>query len=258
MARDRKRSVGLEGMGLVIAVVAALLLAAAAFGTRWGAWHFRTGFQFLQWAAYLGLFAAALSGVGVLIRLGLLRSFLAVLGIGLGLGTAWLPYSWYRTVRSLPPIHDITTDTEDPPRFSTLLPLREGATNPPEYGGPEVARQQRLAYPDIGPLVLDEPRAKVFARALEAARAMGWTVVSAEDSAGRLEATATTRWFGFQDDVVVRLTSEDGRTRVDVRSVSREGKSDVGTNARRIRAYLDELRGREQEEPSGSVPNQQN
>lgn len=250
MARGKKRSVGLEGAGLLIAVVAAALLAAAAFGTRWGAWHFRTGFQFLRWAAYLGLFAAALSLLGVLVRLGFLRALLAVLGIGLGLGVAWIPYSWYRTVRSVPPIHDITTDTEDPPEFSAILPLRESATNPSEYGGPEIARQQRAAYPDIRPLELDLPFGEAFSRALEAARAMGWEVVSADAAVGRIEATARTRWFAFRDDVVVRLTSEDGSTRVDVRSVSREGKSDVGTNARRIREYLDRVRGG----PRGSSP----
>ena len=107
---------------------------------------------------------------------------------------------------------------------------------------PEIAAQQRQAYPDVVPLVLESPADVAFGRALEAARGMGWEIVAADSSAGRIEATATTAWFGFKDDVVVRVTPEDGRSRVDVRSVSRVGMSDVGTNAARIRAYLARLR----------------
>jgi uncharacterized protein (DUF1499 family) len=70
---------------------------------------------------------------------------------------------------------------------------------------------------------------------------MGWTIVAAEPAAGRIEATATTRWLGFKDDVVVRIRPDAGGSRVDVRSVSRVGKSDLGTNARRIREYLGRL-----------------
>jgi len=79
-------------------------------------------------------------------------------------------------------------------------------------------------------------------RALAAARASGWAIVAADSAAGRIEATATTAWFGFKDDVVVRVAPEGTGSRVDVRSVSRVGKSDVGANARRIREYLERVR----------------
>jgi uncharacterized protein (DUF1499 family) len=142
----------------------------------------------------------------------------------------------------VPPIHDITTDTEQPPQFQAVLPLRADAPNPAEYGGAEIAGQQRQGYPDIAPLALEQPSAEAFRRALEAARGMGWDIVAADSVAGRIEATATTAWFGFKDDVVVRITPAGSGSRVDVRSVSRVGKSDVGANAERIREFLGRLR----------------
>ena len=86
------------------------------------------------------------------------------------------------------------------------------------------------------------PPDRALARAEAAARALGWKIVAAAPGQGRLEATATTRWFGFKDDVVVRVTPASGGSRVDIRSVSRVGKSDLGVNARRIRAFLAALR----------------
>jgi uncharacterized protein (DUF1499 family) len=105
----------------------------------------------------------------------------------------------------------------------------------------DAARQQREAYPDIKPLILEIPAAQAFERALFAAREAGWEIVEANADAGRIEATDTTRFFGFKDDVVVRLTPLDARTVVDVRSVSRVGRGDAGTNARRVRAFLQRL-----------------
>jgi len=141
----------------------------------------------------------------------------------------------------VPPIHDISTDLEHPPQFVAVLPLRAGAPNPAVYGGPEVAAAQREGYPDLHSLVVHLAPGAAFARALASARAMGWTMVAADSAAGRIEATATTRWFGFKDDVVIRVEPDPAGSRVDVRSVSRVGQSDVGTNARRIRTYLARL-----------------
>jgi uncharacterized protein (DUF1499 family) len=77
--------------------------------------------------------------------------------------------------------------------------------------------------------------------ALQAARDMGWEIVDADPVEGRIEATDRTLWFGFADDVVIRLATTDSGTRLDVRSKSRIGGSDVGANARRIRRYLARL-----------------
>ena len=82
----------------------------------------------------------------------------------------------------------------------------------------------------------------MFAWVVEVARGRGWEIVAAVPEEGRLEATDRTRWFGFRDDIVVRVRSDGPGTRVDVRSVSRVGRSDLGTNARRIRGFMDALR----------------
>lgn len=231
--------------GFVLAVLAALAAMAAGPGYRWGLWDLGPAFTVLRWAAWAGLVAAAVSLAGTIAaRVGARKRGIgfAVLGIAIGLATAYVPWQWRRTARSVPPIHDVTTDTANPPPFEAILPLRADAPNPPEYEGDSVAALQREAYPDVRPLVLDAPPGEAFDRALEAAREMGWDVVAAERSEGRIEATDTTFWFGFEDDVVVRVRPSSAGSRVDVRSVSRVGRSDVGTNAKRIRAYLAKIR----------------
>jgi len=118
-----------------------------------------------------------------------------------------------------------------------VLPARQGAENKTDYS-PQTAEQQKEGYPDIAPARLEVPPPAAFERALAAARAMRWDIVAADPAQGRIEATATTLLFGFKDDVVVRVTSDGAGSRVDVRSLSRVGRSDFGTNAKRVRAYL--------------------
>lgn len=226
---------------VVLACVAAALLLVAGPGTRMDWWSFRTGFQLMRWAAYLGM---GVVGLAVLLMLlprarpqrGALAAALLV-----GLVVAWIPWNGMRQARSLPPIHDISTDTADPPAFVAVLPLRADAPNSAEYAGEAIAEAQRTGYPDLAPVALPAPPADAFARALEAARAMGWEIVDADPASGRIEATDTTFWFGFKDDVVVRVRPEGDGSRIDVRSVSRVGGSDVGANAARIRAYIARL-----------------
>jgi uncharacterized protein (DUF1499 family) len=165
----------------------------------------------------------------------------AIAGIVMGLLTASFPLTFMATAKRVPRIHDITTDTESPPNFEAVLPLRAQSPNPAEYGGREIAEQQLKAYPEIRPLVLDLSVEESFERALRVARDMGWEIVAGDPQRGRIEATATTPFFGFKDDVVVRLAPTDTGTRIDVRSVSRVGISDVGANAKRIRSFLAKL-----------------
>ncbi|HUP01799.1 MAG TPA: DUF1499 domain-containing protein [Gemmatimonadota bacterium] len=235
---------GVAILGFSLAILAVLAAALSGLGTRWGWWDFRAGFGVLQWAVYGSLLAAAVCLLGaILTRPGSGRGglVLAALGLGIALVTAYVPWQWRRTAETVPPIHDITTDLENPPVFQAILPLRADAPNPSEYGGDSIAVQQREGYPDLGPLVLEAPPDQAFDRALEAARGMRWEIVAAEPAEGRIEATDTTFWYGFKDDVVVRVTPADGGSRIDVRSVSRVGRSDVGTNAKRIREYLNAL-----------------
>ncbi|MBA3658396.1 MAG: DUF1499 domain-containing protein [Gemmatimonadales bacterium] len=226
---------------VALAIFAVALLGIASWGTGAGTWPFRTGFTLLRWAAILGLAVAAAALVQLVVPRWRLSVPLLLLALLLGVAAFVTPFRWMRLARVVPPIHDITTDTADPPAFATVLPLRASAPNSAEYGGPEIAAQQRAAYPDLGPVDLAAPPADAFRRALEAARGMGWQIVAADSAAGRIEATATTRWFHFKDDVVIRIRPAAGGSRVDVRSVSRVGQSDVGTNARRIRSYLARL-----------------
>ncbi|HET8624976.1 MAG TPA: DUF1499 domain-containing protein [Gemmatimonadales bacterium] len=230
---------------LAAAVLAALLLLLSGIGARAGLWTFRTGFSLMRWGAYLALAAAAFALVQLLVaRWRGPRPWPLLLALALGVMVAGIPWSWQRRAGEVPPIHDITTDTDDPPEFVAVLPLRADAPNPAAYGGPEIAAQQREAYPDLRSLVLPTlSPTDAFQRSLDAARAEGWEIVAADSAAGRIEATATTGWFGFKDDVVVRIRPEGSGSVIAVRSVSRVGRSDVGTNARRIRAYLRRLGG---------------
>ncbi|HEX3234968.1 MAG TPA: DUF1499 domain-containing protein [Gemmatimonadales bacterium] len=224
-----------------LAGVALLLLLLAGPAVRLRLWDFGTGFSLLRWSAYIGLAAVAAALVSLLTRTGRRSVLLQAAALIVGGGVAYVPWHWLQQARRVPPIHDITTDLEHPPEFVAVLPLRAGAPNPAAYGGPEVAAAQRKGYPDLHPLLVHLAPGPAFVRALATARAMGWELVAADSTAHRIEATATTPWFGFKDDVVIRIEPDPAGSRVDVRSVSRVGGSDVGTNARRIRAYLARL-----------------
>jgi uncharacterized protein (DUF1499 family) len=232
-------------LALGLALAAAVLLLVAGPGTRFGWWEFGTGFLLMRVAFFGGAAAAVLSLVLLVVpRTRRAAPSVLVAALLIGSVVAWVPWNGLQTVRSLPFIHDITTDTEDPPQFVAVLPLRADAPNPPDYAGEEVAAQQREAYPDIQPVLLPLPVEQAFALALEAAQAQGWEIVAAVPEDGRIEATATTFWFGFKDDVVIRVTAAGDGSRVDIRSKSRVGRSDVGANAERIRAYSSELERR--------------
>lgn len=229
-------------IALLLSLIAAVLLLAAGPGTRLELWEFRTGFALMRWAAFAGLAAAALAIVMLLVpRTRRTGSASLLAALVLGLGVAFVPWNGMRQARAVPPIHDISTDTERPPEFVAVLPLRADAPNPAAYGGAEVAQAQREGYPDLGPLRMDLPPSEAFAKAEQVARDMGWEIVAADPATGRIEATDTTLWFGFKDDIVIRVEADGEGSRVDMRSVSRVGKSDVGTNAKRIRAYLQAL-----------------
>jgi uncharacterized protein (DUF1499 family) len=231
------------GLGLALACGLAELL--AGFGYRWGWWHFRTGIQIMRWSATTDLAAVALTFVAVILAwmYGARRALAAgAAGLVLSLIVGGPPLYYWRTAARVPPIHDISTDTDNPPRYVAVLALRKSAENPADYRA-EVAAQQKKAYPDIAPAMLDAPPAEAFARAERAARAMGWEIVAAVPADLRIEATDTTLLFGFKDDIVIRVAAAGSGSRVDVRSLSRVGKSDLGVNANRVRKFLRELTG---------------
>ena len=233
-------------IGAVLAALAVAMFLASGPGTRAGLWDFRFGLTLFKYAVYLAIPAAIVCLVGAaLARPGRGRRGFAPALVGLVacLGLVGLAYSWLQKAKSVPPIHDITTDTGNPPAFSAVLPARRAtALNPSGYEGEKVAEQQARAYPDIKPVMLALTPDSAFAVALAAAKEMGWQMVDANRDEGRIEATDVTAFFGFQDDVVIRVMPASGIARVDVRSVSRVGGSDVGTNAKRVRAYLAKLK----------------
>jgi hypothetical protein len=262
---NRRRAIRIFALAVLLLAVASIAVAMlAGFGSRWEWWHFRTGFALLRWAVFgalaaipLGLiaftFAVALRGTRAALIMAGAAVFIAVL-------VAVNVLQWRARGTDAPPIHDISTDTENPPQFVAIAPLRADAPNPVEYAGDETAAHQRAAYPDIVPLLLRLPPEQAFERALDAARRMSWEIVATEPAEGRIEATDRTFWFGFYDDVVIRVAPADvqeagaldpaaaaaaaaapAASRIDVRSKSRVGRGDVGTNARRIRAYLDRI-----------------
>ncbi|MGH8724231.1 MAG: DUF1499 domain-containing protein [Burkholderiales bacterium] len=224
-------------IALALAILAAALLACSGLGVRAELWPFRFGFGMFAGALFAGLAAAGVAALALMIprlRAGSVPVLAAALL--LGAGSAAVPLDYVRRVKTLPYINDITTDTETPPQF----------LQPRTYEG-HFAELQRIGYPELRPLELALPPALAFARAVETARAMGLDVVAVDEKAGRIEAVATTRWFGFKDDVVIRIAPGKGKnaagSRIDVRSKSRVGRSDVGANARRIQDFLGRLAG---------------
>jgi uncharacterized protein (DUF1499 family) len=239
--RGVAHTVAWAGVALAVAAAVGELLAGVGYRQQW--WGAGAGIRMVGIAAMAGAaaFLIALAAIFIAYLAGARRAgVVAGVGLVLGLLLAGPPLLMWREAATLPPIHDISTDTENPPRFAAVLPLREGAPNSLEYSA-EVAQQQKQAYPDIGPATLPQSPTRALDLADQAARAMGWEIVAISPPDLRIEATATTRLFGFKDDVVVRIMPATHGSRVDVRSVSRIGQSDIGANAKRIRAYLKTL-----------------
>jgi uncharacterized protein (DUF1499 family) len=232
-------------LALALAAVAAVLLAIGPIGWRAGWWHFRFAFVTLMpWAAYFGIAALIVSALVLLLarsRIQWRGMAVSVVAFVAGAVVVYVPWHYDRIRQAVPPIHDITTDPDNPPAFVAVVTLREGE-NPVAYEGPKLAEQQKRAYPDLAPLILALAPKEAFGRALDTARRMGWTIVAADAAAGRIEASERTRWFGFTDDIVVRIAASGSGSRIDLRSSSRLGRSDFGVNAARIRAYVAALR----------------
>jgi len=227
-----------------LAALALVVLGVAGPIYRLGA-SLATSYQIMRWAEYIGA-AGSLVAVGAAIYSYRSRKWtgtlVSILALVIGLTAVAIPLAWQRRAQRLPSIHDITTDLENPPAFQSILPKRADAPNKLDRS-PQLTLLQREGYPDLAPITLPTPPATTFDRALAVAQANGWEIVTADKSTGRIEATETTRWFGFTDDIVVRLTPWGAGTRVDVRSAARTGAGDLGRNASRIRRFLDDLSG---------------
>ena len=223
-----------------LALVAAAMAILTGPGNRLGWWDFGMAF------ALLGLAAIAGGVLSVLAVIALTWSVrrrhaacvaLSVVALLAGLLTIGLPSQLLLRGLSVPAIHDISTDTSDPPKFVALAAFRATVPNGGDYGGPELATLQREAYPDIKPLTLVVRPEHALTDCLRVAKALGWEIVVASQLDLRIEATDTTPFFGFKDDIIIRITPAGPASRIDLRSVSRVGRSDLGANARRIREF---------------------
>lgn len=231
---------------LVIAVIMLVILLAGPLGYKFGLTPLRESLMSLLVAAAGGALTA-LACIYFLVRAQraskVLDRNLVLLAIVLALLPVLIVVPQVMASRSVPPIHDITTDTREPPAFSALLEARRRAPNGADYGASpgwpasKLREAQQAAYPHIQPIMTSLSMTEAAARAEAVLQEMGLEVVDVNLAVGRVEATATTFWYGFKDDVVVRVRRVQGGSRLDVRSMSRIGRSDLGANAARIAEF---------------------
>ena len=205
---------------------------------------------------------STLAGALVLALVAILLAFAAGIAIwreGVGgvreavtallVGVALVAYPLYLGVKAyrLPAIYDVTTDPIDPPRFETIARLRPRDANPVTYAGLYTAEQQRAAYSDIEPDLTNSSPQEAYDAALKVITKRKWHIVDARPPQpaapreGRIEAVARTPILGFRDDIVVRVRATTDGARIDVRSASRYGRHDLGANAARVRALIDDV-----------------
>ena len=141
------------------------------------------------------------------------------------------------TARSYPMIHNISTDMIDPPLFTEIVALRGNNSNPHVYNAQEIGEIQKKAYPNIATLTVNDSRDDAFNKSLLIAQRLGWDIVSKDQQAGIIEASQTTKLWAFTDDVVIRISTNNRQTDIDLHSVSRVGRTDLGANAKRIENF---------------------
>lgn len=239
------------GFGLLVTGTNALVAISAGLGHRLGEWHYETGFRILFWTTVLGIPAILLCLLGAFLSVGKSRRSMMIgaAAIAIGLVVVVVPIQWQLSFDRLPKIHDITTDTDDPPLFTAAARLRLRSDHSLVYARNDLALKQKAAYPDVRPLFSHASKEHIFVTALSEVRAMGLEVVassSGETPPGdaTVEAVGTTTLFGFRDDLVIRIRQMGDLFRIDARSQSRVGASDLGENARRLRRLLSRLRAK--------------
>jgi uncharacterized protein (DUF1499 family) len=234
----------LARMAFILACVGAVIVAASGPLHRFLGLDIEAAIAVFRYGFYVAVAGATLGLATILPtrpgdrRRGFVAAFL---GIVIGVAASWVPLRWFLQAQSLPAINDITTDLGSPPPLVATLPLRHGATNPPAYPASS-APLQKAAFPDIEALVLSASPEEAFRRADQVATAMGWDIVARAPAEGRLEAVATSKWFGFRDDIVIRIRAQGTGSRIDIRSKSRIGEADLGGNVERVRTFLAQLK----------------
>ena len=230
---------------IISLISGALALVGLAFG-HFGIVSPMAGFQtFLAGTLLGGLFSVVLSLVGLFLSRGgrdIVGRNRALIGLAIGLGLLIIVLAAASTGGDAPPINDISTDLENPPSFADASVVADYAGRDMSYPA-EFKSIVQAEYPDLVALRLATPPAQAFSKALATAESMGWEVVARDPANGRFDAQNTSSLFRFVDDIAVRIRPEGSGTRIDMRSKSRDGRSDLGANAKRIRSFLAELKG---------------
>lgn len=246
--RDWTRLVTRAAVMLGVGAVAAALIAAIGSGT--GLWGFRAGLSALRYLFFAAAAGALLGLIGLVMARRRAKLMLAnLLALVVALGFVLYLGNLVRIAKKVPAIHDSTTNLDDVPQFSRLKVRADNLDNIPDQGKPELKALppeerwkaiHRAGYGDLRTIHLAAPPAQTLRRAAALAGERGWETALVGDD--RVEATDTSTFFRFKDDVVVRVRpAPDGGSLVDMRSISRVGGSDVGMNAKRIRAFLADL-----------------
>ncbi|SFE37521.1 DUF1499 domain-containing protein [Nitrosomonas sp. Nm166] len=228
-----------------LSLFAALIAAFAVLGYRLSIVDFQPALWGLIVSTCIGLLATVLGSVGTLRAIKAKESEIiasTMAGSTLGLLVAMPVLLTALGGVGVPRIHDITTDLEHPPEFVAIKAIRTPEHNSLDRLKPEnLALMQQEGYPDLGPAWINRPFAQVFEQAVVLVKKRGWDIAVVSAANGRIEATDTTPIMSFKDDIVIRVQEMGNRTRVDMRSVSRVGESDLGVNAKRIRLFLTDL-----------------
>ena len=239
-------------LAVILGIGSVLAALAAAIGSGAGLWHFRTGLTALRYLFFAAAGGALLGLIGLLLTRRRGKLMLAnLLALVVALGFVLYLGSLVRVARSVPAIHDVATNLDDIPQFTRLAVRADNLEKIPDEGKAELKALppeerwkaiHRSHYGDLRTVQVAAPPAATVRKAADLARARGWEVALVDANAGIVEATETSRFFRFRDDVVVRVRpAPGGGSLVDMRSISRVGGSDVGMNAKRVRAFLADL-----------------
>ncbi len=229
---------------LIGSVIALVCLGLGAFGYRFGILGVMPGLLLTVIGVGLAALSIVVGVIGLIVAMAKgMQAERAPLAIGVIASVVVIALMGpHLAGGSVPAIHNISTDMQDPPSFDKVVALRADAPNPLDYDAEVLAPLQSAAYPDVKTLKSAMAPAEVLSKTQKVFDDLGIEVVNVDQSANIVEGTATTRWFGFKDDVVVRVRADGAGSLVDVRSVSRVGQSDLGVNAKRILAILSGLK----------------
>ena len=225
----------------LVSLSAFLLVALPGPLYKYGVVDLGTAFTAFKFGVFAGIATLILLVLQILFKRKTVTLGSTIMALLLSIIAIAIPLSMLNKGKSVPPIHDISTDLVNPPEFVAIAPLRADAPNPVEYAGVEVATQQRAAYPELQTLNYTQSKSELVEATKQVIDHLGWQLVNIDADQGIIEATDRTMWFGFKDDVIVRITDNGSKRLVDIRSKSRVGGSDLGKNAERIHGFIEEL-----------------